>query len=241
MMLIRSSLFNLWFYLGTAVFAAASMAPRPFARFLSPDWALSYARCWSRFVLSGLGPICGTRWHVDGGENLPKDGPALIVAMHQSAFDTMVWFHLVPRPSYVLKVELTRIPLFGSMLRHVGTIAVDRDAGGAAIRALLKGSDAAVADRRQIVIFPEGTRVVPGVPAPLHPGYIAIAARTRLPIIPVTTDSGLFWGRRAFRKRPGTIRIEVHPALPASLSRQEMSDRLEAIFAEARARIGARA
>ncbi len=241
MMLIRSSLFNLWFYLGTAAFAIASVAPRPFARFLSPDWALRFGRCWARFVLSGLFPICGTRWIVEGGEHLPKDGPALIVSMHQSAFDTMIWFRLVPRPCYVLKLELTRIPMFGSMLRHVGTIAVDRDAGAAAVRALLKGSDAAVAERRQIVIFPEGTRTPPGAAAPLHPGYVAIAARSKLPIIPVTTDSGLFWGRRAFRKRPGTIRIEVHPPLPPGLSRQEMTERVEALFAAARARIGARA
>jgi 1-acyl-sn-glycerol-3-phosphate acyltransferase len=241
MMLIRSSLFNLWFYLGTAVFAIGSVLPRPFVRFLSRDWAVTYARCWARTVLAALTPLCGTRWQVFGREHLPVDGPALIVSMHQSAFDTMVWFTLVPRPAYVLKLELTRIPLFGSMLAYVGTIAVDRSAGGAAIRSLLKGSDAAIADGRQIVIFPEGTRVAPGVAAPLHPGFVAIASRSGLPIIPVTTDSGLFWGRRAFRKLPGTIRMDVHPPFPPGLSRQEMSDRLEAIFAAARADAGARA
>jgi 1-acyl-sn-glycerol-3-phosphate acyltransferase len=241
MMLIRSSLFNLWFYLGTAAFAIGSVLPRPFARFLSPDWAVRYAACWARFVLLALHPLCGVRWQVLGREHLPTDGAALIVSMHQSAFDTMIWFQLVKLPSYVLKLELTRIPLFGSMLGHVGTIAVDREAGGAAIRALLKGSDEAVADRRQIVIFPEGTRVAPGQAAALHPGFAAIAARTKLPIIPVTTDSGRYWGRRAFRKHPGTIRIWVHPPLPAGLSRPEMSERLEAIFAAARAEAGIQA
>lgn len=234
MMLIRSSLFNLWFYLGTAIFAIGSMLPRPFVRFLPADWAVRYARCWARTVLAALAPVCGTRWQVSGMEHLPQDGPALIVSMHQSAFDTMVWFSLVPRPTYVLKTELTRIPLFGSMLAHVGTIAVDREAGAAAIRALLKGSDAAVAERRQIIIFPEGTRVPPGVEAPLHPGYVAIAGRGRVPIIPVTTDSGRYWGRRAFRKLPGTIQVTVHPPLPPGLSRQQISDRMEAIFAAAR-------
>lgn len=240
MMLIRSGLFNLWFYLGTAAFAIGSVLPRPFARFLSPDWAVRYAAYWARFVLLALHPLCGVRWQVLGREHLPTDGAALIVSMHQSAFDTMIWFTLVPRPAYVLKQELTRIPMFGSMLHHVGTIAVDRSAGSAAIRTLLKGSDAAVAAGRQIVIFPEGTRVAPGVAAPVHPGFAAIAARSRLPIIPVTTDSGLCWGRRAFRKRPGTIHVTVHPPLPPGLSRQAMSDQLEVLFATARADIGAR-
>jgi 1-acyl-sn-glycerol-3-phosphate acyltransferase len=240
-MLVRSSLFNLWFYLGTSLFALFSLLPRAISRFLPADWALVYAGGWSRFVLAGVTLICGTRWAVAGREHLPTAGPALIVSMHQSAFDTMVWFALVPAPAYVLKQELTRIPLFGGMLRLVGTVAVDRGAGAAAIRALLKGSEAAAAAGRQIVIFPEGTRVAPGAAATLHPGYAAIATRLRVPVIPVTTDSGLYWGRRAFRKRPGTIRITVHPPLPAGLSRQELSERMEAIFAAARAGIGARA
>lgn len=239
-MLVRSTLFNLWFYLGTFAFALASLPVRMISRLLPPGWALPYARCWSRFVLAGFTRLCGARWEVTGREHLPTDGPALIVSMHQSAFDTMIWFALVPGPAYVLKQELTRIPLFGPMLRHVGTIAVDRGAGAAAIRALLKGSDEVLAAGRQIVIFPEGTRVAPGVAAPLHPGYAAIASRSRLPVIAVTTDSGLCWGRRAFRKRSGTIHITVHPPLPAGLPRQELSSRIEATFAAARAAIGQR-
>ena len=84
-----------------------------------------------------------------------------------------------------------------------------------------------------MIIFPEGTRVAPGARATLHPGYAAIASRTGLPVIPVTTDSGHFWGRRAFRKRPGVIHIDVHPPFPAGLPRAELAARLEALFAAA--------
>jgi len=232
---LRSTIFNLWFYLGTTVIAASAMVPRLLRRWMPAGWALGVAKTWAAFTFAGLRWICGTRWEVRGRENLPADGPALIVSMHQSAFDTMAWFLIVPRATYVLKKELTKIPLIGPMLHHLGMIAVDRDAGATAIRALLKGADGAMADRRQIVIFPEGTRVASGTRAPLHPGFAAIAARTRLPIIPVTTDSGLCWGRRAFRKHPGVIHIDVDPPMPAGLSRQEMTDRLDALFAAATA------
>jgi 1-acyl-sn-glycerol-3-phosphate acyltransferase len=234
---LRSCLFNLWFYLGTTVIALATFPFRLAARLglLGPDWAHRYVDGWARFVLAGLRVFCNTTWEVRGRENLPASGAALIVSNHQSAFDTMVWFILVPRATYVLKRQLMGIPAVGGMLVELGLIPIDREAGAAAIRALLKETDRAVAEDRQIIIFPEGTRVAPGELAPLHPGFAAMASRSRLPIIPVTTDSGFCWGRRAFLKRPGVIHIDIHPPMPAGLSRPEMTARLEALFAAARA------
>ncbi len=235
---MRSCLFNLWFYLLTFVFVLVALLPRLLSPLLPKDWAYRYARLWARLLIDvGLRYIAGTRYEIRGAENLPQGGPALLVGNHQSAFDTFVWFLILPRATYVLKRELTRIPLFGGMLSELGLIPIDRSAGAAAIRALFKETDRAVAEDRQMVIFPEGTRVAPGVEAPLHPGYLAMAGRSKLPIIPITTDSGLYWGRRAFRKMPGVIHIDVHPALPATLGRPEMSARIEALFAAARADI----
>ena len=107
-------------------------------------------------------------------------------------------------------------------------IPVDRNAGAAAMRELIRHAGAAAAAGRQIVIFPEGTRVAPGVPAKLHPGVAALAARTGLPVIPVATDSGHYWGRRAFRKRPGTIHIAILPPLPGGLPREAQMARMDA-------------
>lgn len=239
MIFLRSCLFNLWFYLGTAGFAIAGLVPRLLSRWLSPYWAMGFVHNWAAFILTGMRALNGIRYEIAGAEHLPRGGAALLVPMHQSAFDTIVWFYQMPRATYVLKQELMKIPLVGGILRALGLIAVDRDAGAAAIRLLMKETDRAVAEERQMVIFPEGTRVTPGEEAPLHPGYLAIAARSRLPVIPITTDSGLCWGRRAFRKRPGTIHITVHPPLPADLPRAEIARRVEAIFAEARAAIRA--
>ncbi len=223
---LRSAAFNLWFFGLTFVMCL----------FVPLAWAggeravLRYARIWVRLVLAGLRVLCGITWQVTGIEHLPHDGPALIAAMHQSAFDALVWAVLAPRFAYVLKRELTRIPLFGPTLLRGGMIAIDRRAGPAAMRELLRAADHALATRRQVVIFPEGTRAAPGERLPLQPGIAALAARMKLPVIPVVTDSGEHWGRRAFRKRPGVIRIAILPPLPAGLRRDELLARLAAVF-----------
>lgn len=227
MILLRSLAFNLWLYGATLVLSLRYGLCRP-----DRAASLRAGHAWARAVIGGLRVFCGIDFVVTGTEYLPKGGAALIAPMHQSAFDTAVWVQLVPDFVYVLKRELTFIPLFGTMLGLAGMIAVNRRAGAAAIRELLRGADAAVAEGRQIVIFPEGTRVAPGKQVRLQPGVAALAARTGLPVIPVVTDSGHHWGRRAFLKRPGTIQIAVLPPLPAGLPRAELMSRLEAVYAE---------
>ena len=155
-------------------------------------------------------------------------GAALIASRHQSAFDTIVWLTLVPRCCYVLKRELLRIPLFGPLMPLAGMIAVDRSGGAGALRALVRDGERAAREGRQIVIFPEGTRADPGAMLPLQPGVAALAARTHLPVIPVVTNSGRFWGRRAFHKRAGTIQIRVLKPIPPGIGRDQLMQRLEA-------------
>jgi 1-acyl-sn-glycerol-3-phosphate acyltransferase len=237
MILLRSTLFNLWFYGWTAGYALLGAALRLLGRHAPADWPERLVRHWGATVLAGMQPIAGIRYQVSGQENLP-DGPVVVASMHQSAFDTLVWVLLLRNPAYVLKRELTRIPIFGPMCTLAEMIAVDRGAGAAAIRALLRGGDRAVAQGRAIVIFPEGTRVAPGRRAPLHPGVAALATRTGVPVVPVATDSGLCWGRRAFRKRPGVIHIVIRPPLPPGLSRAEVMARLADEFERGAAALG---
>jgi len=221
MTLLRSLLFNLFYFTSTAVLLIPGIAVWLFF----PSRSLALATLWARVELAAARLICGIKLEVTGREHLPQ-GAALIASRHESAFDTLVWLLLVPRPSYVMKQELTRIPIFGGMVRPAGMIPVDRDGGGAAMRALMRaGADAAKAGR-QIIIFPEGTRMDPGRDVELQPGIAALAAATRLPVIPVVTDSGSYWGRRAFRKRPGTIRIVILPPLPAGLARGALMEGL---------------
>lgn len=226
MTLLRSTLFNLYFFLVTFVVTLVLATP---ARFLAPHRVLDVARLWARLLLSGVRVICGIRLSVQGLEWLDA-GPALIASTHQSAFDTFVWLTLVPRCCYVLKQELLRIPLFGPLLPLSGMIAVDRGGGGSAMRHLLREGDRAIREGRQIVIFPEGTRATPGERLPLQPGVAALAVRTRLPVVPVVTDSGHCWGRRAFQKRPGTINIRLLQPLSPAAGREPFMRSLEQAF-----------
>jgi len=172
-------------------------------------------------MLWALRVLCGIRLQVTGLEHVGT-GAALIASRHQSAFDTFVWLTLVPRCCYVLKRELLRVPLFGPLMPAAGMIAVDREGGATALRGLIREGERAMRERRQIVIFPEGTRAGIGAMLPLQPGVAALAARTRLPVIPVLTDSGRCWGRRAFQKRPGTIHVRILRPLPADLKRDQL-------------------
>lgn len=237
MIFVRACLFNLYFVLLTIVMGIAAFPIRMVAR----RFALPYAKLWTRLTVAGLRHICGIRVVVTGRENLPP-GPCLLASQHQSAFDTLVWMNLVDRPAYVMKEELTRIPLVGPMLLLAGMIPVRRADGARALRALLTATGQAATDGRQIVIFPEGTRTQAGETRRLHPGIVAMATHTGLPIIPVATDSGLRWSRNAFIKRPGPIHIAIGPALPPDLGKarilneitvrwQELSSRFDCLAA----------
>ena len=217
MMLVRSIAFNIAFFGMTFVLTLIATA----MRVLAPARTLDMPMLWARLNLVLLRAICGIRLEVTGLEHLTP-GPALIASRHQSAFDTFVWLTLVPKCCYVLKQELLKIPLFGVLMLRAGMIAVDRGAGGLALRSLLRDGERAVAEQRQIVIFPEGTRGPPGTMLDLQPGVAALAARLGLPVIPVATDSGRCWGRRAFRKRPGVIRIVIGAPIPADMPRRAL-------------------
>ena len=212
---LRAALFNLYFLVLTIVMGAAAFWVRLFAQ----RHALAYAQCWARLTLAGLRHICGISVSLTGHENLPTTGPILIASQHQSAFDTLVWMNLLRRPAYVMKHELTRIPLVGPMLLLAGMIPLERQGGARALRELMRATDAARDDGRQIVIFPEGTRVLTGDAVPLQPGVAALAAHAGLPVLPVATDSGRCWSRRAFVKHPGTIHIDIAPPIAAGLKR----------------------
>ena len=221
MIFLRSVAFNVYFFTSTFILSLMATAARP----ATPDEVMFHAMRWARVTIGGLRVICGIRLEVTGREHLPE-GPALIASAHRSAFDTLVWMLLVPRCCYVLKQELLRIPLLGKLIGGSGMIAIDRASGASALRTLLRGAERARQEVRQIVIFPEGTRVSGEGPQTLQAGVAAIAARTGLPVIPVATDSGDYWGRRAFRKYPGVIRIIIRPPLPATLPRDELMRRL---------------
>lgn len=235
MTVLRSAVFNLYFFALTLLLGLFCGIP---LRLLAPGRVIGLARFWGRLVLAGLRAICGIRFAVSGRENLPASGPALIASQHQSAFDTLVWLLLVPWPAYVVKQELARVPVFGPLLRPGGQILVDRSAGAAALRSMVAEARAAFAAGRQVVIFPEGTRTAPGEVVSPQPGIAALAAGTGMPVIPVATNSGRLWGRRAFRKRAGTIHVAIGSPIDPALPRRALLDAVQHAWREGEASWG---
>lgn len=221
MPILRSALFNLGFFGLTIAMAILCLPLLPWRGAVE-----AAIRLWARIVLWLLRVVVGLRVRQVGFAHLPA-GPAILAAKHQSAFDTIFWLTMRPMPAYVLKRELLWIPLYGWFAARAGMIPVDRAGGGAALRRMLRAAERALAAGRKIVIFPEGTRTAPGEARPWQPGVAALAA-TGVPLVPVATDSGRFWGRRAFLKRPGVLSVVVLPPLPPGLPRAEMLRRAQA-------------
>ena len=147
---------------------------------------------------------------------------------HQSAWDTMIFALLLRHPSFVMKKSLKRIPLFGWFLARSGMVAIDRSAGASALKGMLRDAREMIAKGRAVIIFPEGTRTAPGKSLPYHPGVFALYRDLGLPTVPIALNSGLYWRRDAFLKRPGKIVMEILPPIPPGLPRKAFMAQLEA-------------
>ena len=230
--MLRSLVFAAAFYVSTALFLLLGswllVAPR--------SWAMKGLELHGRFSVALLRLICGTRMEVRGRERLPK-GAALVVAKHQSAWDTFALIPLFPDPAIVLKDELKWIPLYGWFCLKFEHILVRRDRAAAALKAMLADGRVKAAQGRQVFIFPEGTRGQPGAAAVYKPGYIALYEGLGLPCIPLALNSGLYWPRRSLMRYPGTIVVEVLEPIPPGLPRAEFRRRLEAAIEEASTRL----
>jgi len=191
-----------------------------------PIYVTRMGQLWSRISLRALKILCNIQIEIEGREFLPQSGPALIAAQHQSAFDIFLWLTLLPEPAYVLKQELVRIPVLGATLPKAGFIAVDRDGGARSLRKMVADCRKAVAAGRQIVIFPEGTRVAPGERGVIQPGIVALSRALKLPVIAAATNSGRCWGKRAFKKYPGTITVRLYPPAPEAAQRDDLVEEL---------------
>ena len=230
MTLLRSLTFNIFFYLWTTVIVVFGLP-----LMLGPRSGLYHlGRLWVRVTMAALRLLCGLRYQVRGLEHLPQGG-CLVAAKHQSAWDTLIFSLLLWDHSFVLKQELTWIPLFGLYLLRAGLVPVDRKGGSKALRKMVAQARRVIEQGRPIVIFPEGTRVAPGQHRPYHPGVAALYGQLAVSVVPVALNSGLFWGRRSFAKRSGVITLEFLPRIEPGLHRKEFLQRLEAAI-ESRSR-----
>ncbi|MBO0739253.1 MAG: 1-acyl-sn-glycerol-3-phosphate acyltransferase [Alphaproteobacteria bacterium] len=219
---VRSLSFNLAFFVWTAILGVVGLplllAPRRVT--------MCFGRFWAASVLALLRAIVGIGYEIRGLDGVPRDG--CIVAMkHQSAWDTLILPVVLGDPAPVLKRELLLLPIYGWFAARAGPIPVNRKAGAGALRRMVARARSVAASKRPIVIFPEGTRVAPGERRAYQSGVAALYQALVLPLVPAAVNSGLFWGRRSFLKRPGRIVLEFLEPIPPGWPRARLMFELE--------------
>jgi len=182
---------------------------------------------WARIMVKAAELMCGIRYRVLGAENIP-DEACILIANHQSAWETFCFQLIFPPQVWVLKRELLWIPFFGWGLAMLAPIAIDRSSGARALRQTYEQGKDRLGRGFWIVIFPEGTRVGPGVDRPYQSGGAWLAVKTGAKIVPVAHNAGLCWPRNAFLKRPGVITVKIGaPIDPTDMSVSELNTRVE--------------
>lgn len=180
---------------------------------------------YARSVLWLTRNILGIHWQIEGFDRLPTPGGAppgrLIVSKHQSTWETMFLPNELYLASFVLKKELFWVPIFGAGLRAVKPIAIDRKAGTQALKQILKQGKAALAEGRDVIIFPEGTRQHPNAAPNYRIGAAMLAVQAKVPVYPIAIDSGCVWRKGQLLKRPGTIHIVLGPPIDSTGKRAD--------------------
>jgi 1-acyl-sn-glycerol-3-phosphate acyltransferase len=187
---------------------------------------MQFGRFWARVVLVLLRVIVGLDHEIRGLDRVPL-GACIVAMKHQSAWDTMIPLVLFRDHAAVAKRELLLLPFYGWYAARAGSISVDRKAGASALRRLVAAARPVAAEGRPIVIFPEGTRVALGARLAYQPGVAALYQALAVPLVPAAVNSGVFWGRRSFIKRPGTIVLEFLEPIPPGWPRRRVMGELE--------------
>jgi 1-acyl-sn-glycerol-3-phosphate acyltransferase len=201
---LRSGLFFLALIVLTPPYFLLALACAPLSRLAR----YRVITGWTRIVLVLVRRLLGIDWKIEGGEHLPRQ-PAVILAKHQSAFETLAFQAIFPPQVHVLKRELLWIPFFGWGLALMSPIAIDRARGVAALRQIARRGKERLGQGFWVVVFPEGTRVAPGERRRYQLGGAWLAAYAGAPIVPVAHNAGLLWPRKAFLKRPGTVTVRI--------------------------------
>lgn len=230
MIFFRSLMFNIQFYIGTSVLVTICLPcllfPRSFVLFVNRIWCLIM--------------IKGMKWWLNLdvkviGKLPPKDKIVIYAIKHQSAWETVFCTDLFSMPSIVLKKILIFLPIIGLYFLRSGAIPITRDQGINALKKMAKKAKLAVKKNRSMMIFPQGTRVDPGVTTakkPYLPGVFFLYSQSNIPVIPVAHNAGLFWPKNSFMKYTDsisskTITLAILPEIPPGLKKKEFMERLE--------------
>lgn len=217
---VRSLIFNIYIRITSSV---SFILLIPFL-FFGQKAACIACKIWASNSIFAAKYIAGIDYEMVG--EIPS-APAVIACKHQSAWETAIFHVLLTNTAYVCKKELMYIPLFNLFMWASGQIPVDRKAGASSIKNLIRSVRERVAAKRHVVIFPEGTRMKYGAEPDYKAGVAALYSSVDVEIFPVALDSGKFWARNSFWKRPGIITLSFLPAIEKGLSKKEFMRVLE--------------
>ena len=222
LILVRSIIFNVLFYLNTLILLIVAL-PTFFLPYRAIIWV---AKTWGRINLFLLRVVAGVKIEVRGRDKIPA-GPILVASKHQSAWETFALVPLFDNPVFIVKRELQWIPVFGWLMIKGRMVPVDRSAGSQALAEMAERARIELADNRQLIIFPEGTRRAAGAEPRYKFGVAHLYAAEGVPCVPIALNSGLFWPRRSIRRIPGTVVIEILDPIPPGLEKDVFYKRLQ--------------
>lgn len=221
---VRSAFFYVWMGLTIVPWALALMLVSLFAPRTTVWWC---AVSWFRVVLVGCRLILGIRVRVQGLENLPRDGGAVLLSKHQSTLETLLLPTLVAHPlAFVFKRELLRIPFFGWSMGRLNMIHIDRESRAASMKSIISQGSALLSKGTWVIMFPEGTRVAPGQRGTYQTAGTRLAVEAGVPVVPIAVTAGKCWPRAVLQKRGGVVDVSFgkpissHAADPRALMRQ---------------------
>ena len=174
--------------------------------------ANGFARTYTRFMLKWVEWSLGITYEVRGEENVPRT-PVILMAKHQSAWETLFMEAHFPAQCWIVKKELQWLPFVGWGLMAIRCIAIDRSSGQSAREQIVEQGARRIAQGMWVSIFPEGTRVPPGKVGRYGIGGALLATRTGTPILPIAHNAGEFWGRYAFKKHAGKVTVVIGPPI----------------------------
>jgi 1-acyl-sn-glycerol-3-phosphate acyltransferase len=228
--------FNVLFYLNTLVYLIIALPT-----FFMPYRAIiAVAKSWSRTNLVLLRLVAGIDYEIRGREKIPK-GAILVAPKHQSAWETFALVPLFDNPTFILKRELQWIPIFGWLTIKGRMVPVNRGGRVQALNAMTERARIELAEGRQLIIFPEGTRRPAGAEPRYKQGVVHLYVAEGVPCVPIALNSGLFWPRRSMRLIPGKVLVEILDPIPPGLGKEEFFARLQHDIETATARLLAEA
>ena len=218
-----------WCYLAAFLLWTLIVGVGGLPTLIRPQWTLITVRIWIGGIMVLGRLIAGISCRVLGKEHVPQ-GACIIAAEHQSSYETFRLFKDLEHPIFILKRELTWIPIVGWYMTRAGFVPIDRGAGAGAMRKMLRATQVALEAGHQVIVFPEGTRVPFGEKRPYQPGIAALYNQCDVPMIPMALDTGYFWGKTRILKIPGEMIFRFMPALPRGLDRDSLLAELRRQF-----------